>query len=52
LGDRIGVMTPGPAGTIKEVLDNPLPRPRAQMSAEFVGLFNHLQASLGVTEHV
>jgi len=51
LGDRIAVMTPGPGGTIKEIVENGLPRPRGEMSTEFVRLFNHLQRSLGVDEN-
>jgi NitT/TauT family transport system ATP-binding protein len=46
LGDRIAVMTHGPAARIKEVIDVDLPRPRQNMTPGFVSLYNTLDASI------
>jgi NitT/TauT family transport system ATP-binding protein len=45
LADRIVVMTAGP-GQIKEIVDNPLPRPRDRTSAEFAELYGLIQNQL------
>jgi NitT/TauT family transport system ATP-binding protein len=45
LGDRIAVMTPGPAGTIKAVVQNRLPRPR-EMDEAFMALFKGIRREL------
>lgn len=42
LGDRIGVMTHGPAARIKRVVEVNLPRPRDHLTEDFVRLFNEL----------
>ncbi len=42
LGDRIGVMTHGPAARIKRVVEVELPRPRDHLTEDFVRLFNEL----------
>ena len=49
LGDRIGVMTAGPAATVKGIFANDLKRPREQMTPEFAGLFNKLASQLEAT---
>jgi len=51
LADRIHVMSKRPA-TIKEVVDNPIARPRDPDSAEFRELKEHIFATLGVERRV
>ena len=46
LGDRIAVMTHGPSARIKEIVEVDLPRPRQNMTPEFVSLYNRLDASI------
>lgn len=46
LADRIGVMTHGPRSTLKEVVSVTLPRPRHNMTPEFVSLYNRLNESI------
>lgn len=46
LGDRIAVMTHGPSARIKEIVEVDLPRPRQNMTPEFVSLYNMLDASI------
>ena len=46
LADRIGVMTQGPAARMRSIVDNPLPRPRDQMTPQFTELFNRLTNEL------
>ncbi len=42
LGDRIGVMTHGPAARVKRIVPVDLPRPRDHLTEDFVRLFNEL----------
>lgn len=51
LADRIAVMTRRPA-TIKEVIENPLPRPRDPDMKEFRDLKDHIFETLGVERRV
>jgi len=46
LADRIAVMTPGPAATIKAVVSNPLARPRDQSAPGFGQVFAQVSALL------
>lgn len=46
LADRIGVMTHGPRSKLKEVLNVSLPRPRHNMTPDFVNLYNRLDDSI------
>ncbi len=46
LGDRIGIMTAGPASALKTVVDVELPRPRARGSAAFGELYEHVHQIL------
>lgn len=47
LGDRVGVMTPGPAARIKTIVEIDLPRPRGEtMTERFVELYNQLSAEI------
>ncbi|MBI4321405.1 MAG: ABC transporter ATP-binding protein [Chloroflexi bacterium] len=47
LGDRVGIMTRGPAGRIKRVVQVDIPRPREdRMTARFVELYNELSAEI------
>jgi NitT/TauT family transport system ATP-binding protein len=46
LGDRIGVMTRGPAARIKQVERVDLVRPREAMTGDFAELFNRLSAAI------
>jgi NitT/TauT family transport system ATP-binding protein len=45
LGDRVGVMTAGPAAAIKLVLDIPLPRPR-EIGEEFLRLRKGIKSAI------
>src|SRR5262249_15743202 len=45
LGDRVAIMTAGPAATIKKVLDVPLPRPR-EVGEDFLGLRREIKAAI------
>ncbi len=51
LADRIAVMSRRPA-TLREIVDNPLPRPRDPDTAEFCRLKEHLFSTLGVERRV
>jgi NitT/TauT family transport system ATP-binding protein len=46
LGDRIGVMTSGPAARLQTVMDNPQPRPRARGTAEFAELYRKVEEAV------
>jgi len=46
LADRIGVMTHGPSARLKEAFKVDLPRPRQNMTPEFVSLYNRLNESI------
>jgi NitT/TauT family transport system ATP-binding protein len=46
LADRIGIMTAGPASTLKTVVDVALPRPRARGSAAFGELYERVHQVL------
>ena len=46
LGDRIGVMTRGPAARLKEIVTVDLPRPRHAMTQAYVDLYNALSATI------
>jgi NitT/TauT family transport system ATP-binding protein len=45
LGDRIAIMTAGPAATIKSILDVPLPRPR-DLNEEFLRLRKEVKTAI------
>jgi NitT/TauT family transport system ATP-binding protein len=45
LGDRVAIMTAGPAATIKTVLDVPLPRPR-ELGPELLRLRREIKAAI------
>ena len=45
LGDRVGVMTAGPAASIKLVLEVPIPRPR-EVNEEFLRLRKEIKAAI------
>jgi NitT/TauT family transport system ATP-binding protein len=47
LGDRIAVMTAGPAASIKSVYPVDLPRPRDETSAEAIALHQKLRSDIG-----
>ncbi|WP_340020918.1 ABC transporter ATP-binding protein [Paenibacillus sp. FSL K6-1096] len=44
LGERIGIMSAGPASNITDVYDNVLPYPRDVASPEFYSLYNRIQS--------
>jgi len=46
LADRIGVMTRGPRASVKEIFTVNLPKPRSNMTSEFVNLYNLLNDSI------
>ncbi|HEV8485475.1 MAG TPA: ABC transporter ATP-binding protein [Blastocatellia bacterium] len=46
LGERVAVMTAGPAATIRSIHDVDLAYPRDELSPEFVGLFRAIQAEI------
>jgi NitT/TauT family transport system ATP-binding protein len=47
LGDRVGVMTPGPASRIKRIVEVDLPRPRGRgVTERFLELFNLLESEI------
>jgi NitT/TauT family transport system ATP-binding protein len=46
LGDRIGVMTPGPDATLSEVIPVDLPRPRDRARPEFGAMYGRVNAAL------
>lgn len=46
LADRIGVMAHGPRSQLKQVVRVDLPRPRRNMTPEFVSLYNELSESI------
>ena len=45
LGDRVAIMTAGPAATIKKVLDVPLPRPR-EIGEQFLRLRSEIKGAI------
>jgi len=47
LGNRVGVMTPGPGSSVKTIVSNELRRPRERMTPEFIEMFNFLTDELG-----
>jgi NitT/TauT family transport system ATP-binding protein len=47
LGDRIAVMTAGPAATIKNIYRVELPRPRDETSPEAIALHQKLRQDIG-----
>jgi NitT/TauT family transport system ATP-binding protein len=46
LGDRVGILTHGPRSRMKEIVTVRLPRPRINMTPDFVSLYNTLEASI------
>jgi NitT/TauT family transport system ATP-binding protein len=45
LGDRVAIMTAGPAATIKKMLDVPLPRPR-EMGEDLLRLRREIKSAI------
>lgn len=46
LADRIGIMSAGPAATVRTIVTNELARPRGKMTAAFAEMYNTLTAEL------
>ena len=44
LGDRVGIMTAGPASKIKEIIVNDLPRPRRRGDPAFGALYDRIES--------
>lgn len=46
LGDRVGIMTHGPRAKLKETIVVNLPKPRQNMTPDFVSLYNTINESI------
>jgi NitT/TauT family transport system ATP-binding protein len=48
LGDRIGVMTAGPASHVMQIIDNELPRPRRRGASIFAAKYAEIEAAVAL----